>query len=236
MSLIRAYGVSARLSSMQLPPSKTREHHNGLIKNAHDNLNDSYYYTVWTVYKRRSMKAESTRARIRVAAARVIERDGAAHLTLDKIAAAAGISKGGLLYHYPSKQALLEGLLTHLLGNRPNLIEPLASDEEQNLTLLLDSLIDADFDLPEDERIMAQGLVAASAESPELLAPAKEHVGDLFAALGTPPPTADAARIIFLASQGLQLLEILGLLSLSAPERNQVRQHLKALTRELQPC
>ena len=48
------------------------------------------------------MKSEQTRARIRVAAAKVIERDGAGHLTLEKVAAEADLSKGGLLYHYPS--------------------------------------------------------------------------------------------------------------------------------------
>ena len=47
------------------------------------------------------MKSEITRARIRVAAAKVIERDGAGHLTLEKVAAEADLSKGGLLYHYP---------------------------------------------------------------------------------------------------------------------------------------
>jgi AcrR family transcriptional regulator len=64
------------------------------------------------------MKSEQTRARIRVAAAKVIERDGAGHLTLEKVAAEADLSKGGLLYHYPSKDALLQGLLDHLLENR----------------------------------------------------------------------------------------------------------------------
>ena len=62
-----------------------------------------YYYTVWTVYKWCTMKSEQTRARIRVAAAKVIERDGAGHLTMEKVAAEADLSKGGLLYHYPSK-------------------------------------------------------------------------------------------------------------------------------------
>ena len=57
------------------------------------------------------MKSELTRTRIRVAAAKVIERDGAGHLTLEKVAAEADLSKGGLLYHYPSKDALLQGLL-----------------------------------------------------------------------------------------------------------------------------
>jgi len=39
-----------------------------------------------------------------------------------------------------------------------------------------------------------------------------------------------------LASQGLQFLELLGLLSLSTTERNEIRRHLKALTAELGPC
>jgi len=41
----------------------------------------------------------------------VIAKQGAPHLTLEAVAAEAGISKGGLLYHFPSKDALWQGLL-----------------------------------------------------------------------------------------------------------------------------
>ena len=195
-----------------------------------------YYYTVWTVYKWCVMKSEHTRARIRVAAAKVIEREGAGHLTLEKVAAEARVSKGGLLYHYPSKDALLQGLLDHLLENRSGLIEDLGSAEDVSNATLLNGLIDADFDRPKDERIMAQGLIAASAENADLLAPAKDHVEALYARLGASKPTAASARTILLASQGLQLLELLGLLQLTTAERNEIRQHLKALTQDLAPC
>ena len=87
-----------------------------------------------------------------------------------------------------------------------------------------------------DERIMAQGLIAASAENPELIAPAQHHVEAVFTQLGKAKTTATSARTIFLASQGLQFLELLGLLSLSAAERNEIRRHLKTLTEELAPC
>ena len=182
------------------------------------------------------MKSEQTRARIRVAAAKVIERDGAGHLTLEKVAAEADLSKGGLLYHYPSKDALLQGLLDHLLENRAGLVENSGAAERVSDATLLNSLIDADFDLPKDERIMAQGLIAASAETPELIAPAQHHVEAVFAQLGKAKATAMSARTIFLASQGLQFLELLGLLSLSTTERDEIRRHLKALTEELAPC
>ena len=201
-----------------------------------DNVLGLHYYTVWTVYKWCGMKSEQTRARIRVAAAKVIERDGAGHLTLEKVAAEAGVSKGGLLYHYPSKDALLQGLLDHLLENRAGLVDDLGSADEVSNAALLNGLIDADFDLPKDERIMAQGLIAASAENADLLAPAKQYVEALFEQLGASKATAATARTILLASQGLQFLELLGLLSMSVNERNEIRQHLKSLTQELASC
>lgn len=40
--------------------------------------------------------------------------DGERAATMDAVAAAAGVSKGGLLYHFKSKDALAEGLLTWL--------------------------------------------------------------------------------------------------------------------------
>jgi hypothetical protein len=58
----------------------------------------------------------------------------------------------------------------------------------------------------------------------------------VFAQLGLSKTTATSARTIFLASQGLQFLELLGLLSLNTAERNEIRRHLKALTEELVPC
>jgi AcrR family transcriptional regulator len=58
--------------------------------------------------------AAQTRERLLDAAMRVIHAQGAAALTLDQVAKEAGVSKGGLLHHFPSKEALIEALLRHL--------------------------------------------------------------------------------------------------------------------------
>src|SRR5919106_665839 len=50
------------------------------------------------------------RERILEAAERVVADIGAARLTLDVVAQSAGVSKGGLLYHFPSKESLLSAL------------------------------------------------------------------------------------------------------------------------------
>jgi len=59
----------------------------------------------------------SKRSVILEAAARRVAQSGAAHLTIDAVAKEAGISKGGLLYHFPSKEALLVGMLEQLLAS-----------------------------------------------------------------------------------------------------------------------
>ena len=61
------------------------------------------------------MPRPSRRTALLDAALTVVRRDGAAALTLDAVAAEAGVSKGGLLYHFASKRALIDGLLERWL-------------------------------------------------------------------------------------------------------------------------
>lgn len=56
----------------------------------------------------------SARARVLAAYQDLLISDGPQAATLDAVAGAAGVSKGGLLYHFKSKEALIEGLLAQL--------------------------------------------------------------------------------------------------------------------------
>lgn len=53
---------------------------------------------------------EQVRARLLEVAAKHIGTDGARAIRLEAVAREAGVTKGGLLHHFPSKNALLEGL------------------------------------------------------------------------------------------------------------------------------
>ena len=63
------------------------------------------------------------RERILEAAERVVGDVGAARMTLDVVAQAAGVSKGGLLYHFPSKESLLGALAKRYVEGMERLIE-----------------------------------------------------------------------------------------------------------------
>src|SRR5690606_2051868 len=57
----------------------------------------------------------STRGKIMNAAIQLARQVGPGHISLDAVARQAGVSKGGLLYHFPSKTKLLEALVSYHL-------------------------------------------------------------------------------------------------------------------------
>lgn len=61
----------------------------------------------------RSQAALQTRQKIFEACSRILQREGLSNLTLEAVADEAGISKGGLLYHFPNKVELIEALFEY---------------------------------------------------------------------------------------------------------------------------
>ncbi|MBK6637618.1 MAG: helix-turn-helix transcriptional regulator [Rhodocyclaceae bacterium] len=61
-----------------------------------------------------SKKSDLTRERLLDAAGRVASREGYGAFTLEAVAAEAGTSKGGLLYHYASKELLIAGMVERM--------------------------------------------------------------------------------------------------------------------------
>lgn len=61
------------------------------------------------------MSRPNVRSALLDAALQHVGAHGLATLTLDAVAAAAGVSKGGLLYHFPTKAALVSSLVDHAL-------------------------------------------------------------------------------------------------------------------------
>lgn len=74
--------------------------------------------------------AEDTRRTILDSAARVIGEKGTA-VPVTAIAEEAGVSKGGLLYHFPSKEQLLIDVAMHLMRQFRDLVETFTATEPE---------------------------------------------------------------------------------------------------------
>jgi AcrR family transcriptional regulator len=93
-------------------------------------------------------RPQTTVDRIFDGARQVIVKYGYAGFTTRRVAEAAGIAPGNLSYHFPSKQDLLQALITHLLPDHLTQLETFVSDPmlplEQEIARLLHwAMIDA---------------------------------------------------------------------------------------------
>ena len=72
----------------------------------------------------------STRDLILDAAERVVARDGARRLTIDAVVKESGYSKGGILYNFPSKLALIKGMVERVVDSHAERHQAAISEAE----------------------------------------------------------------------------------------------------------
>jgi len=109
------------------------------------------------------------------AATRVVLAEGGAALTLDAVAHEAGVSKGGLLYHFPTKRRLVAGLVEHLVARFDAEVsaahaEEIAVADSPGAWTRAWLRVAAGREVAELDRASA-GLIAAFTEDPALLDP-----------------------------------------------------------------
>jgi AcrR family transcriptional regulator len=164
----------------------------------------------------------SRRAALLDAAVAVIRRDGARALTLDAVAAEAGVSKGGVLYHFASKRALIDGLLARWLDD----FDARLGDEHVTLDYVRASdLTDASPALSASEF----GMVAAMIEDPRVLEVARERYAEWMARMLDTPIDRVDAWLVRLASDGLWYADLLGIAPPAGDDRRRLLARLVAL-------
>jgi AcrR family transcriptional regulator len=157
------------------------------------------------------------------AAIAVIRRDGAQALTLDAVAAEAGVSKGGVLYHFGSKRALIDGLVERWLDDFEDRID--GPDFAAAYVRACD-LGAAGADISASEF----GMLAALIGDPEGLEAARErHAQWMERMLGGPLAREDA-WLVRLAADGLWYSDLLGIAAPEGDDRRRLIARLLALT------
>jgi AcrR family transcriptional regulator len=150
-------------------------------------------------------------------------REGVARLTLDTAAHEAGVSKGGVLYHFPTRDSLVRAMVERLAAAFDADLErhvPAAGAAAAGAftrAYVLATIAPAGGD--ERDTRLGAAVIAGLAADPALLAALRERFAvwqERVEGDGLPP---EVATVVRLAADGLWLAELLGL----APPRPQVR-------------
>lgn len=171
-------------------------------------------------------RRNNSRSAILDAAQKVAVERGANKVSLDSVAREAGLTKGGVLYNFPSKDALISGLLQRLMETYHPLIAESQQDlaEEPNPTLrsvfrVIGQLESLDHNIP-------MAILAAASENLELLEPLRQEMGQRYKKITEEAQSPEEATLLWAAAEGLMLLDMFGLLPFSSQRKAEVLANL----------
>ena len=157
----------------------------------------------------------------------VLREKGAGNLTIQEVAERVGSTKGAILHWYPSKKALVDAVVTHMIHEW---------DESYEANLTLGSSVEAHLSAyletwqthGGDTSSYAEAMILLLAEAPDRL----EKVREAYSKYSKPMVEAASKDlsplVLWLACEGLEMLTILGLLEMPASLREDVYRELKA--------
>ncbi len=167
------------------------------------------------------------------AAEAVVARQGVANLTFDAVAAEAGMSKGGLLHHFRSKDRLIEALVTRAAQNWRacwmGSFERAPEGPGRMTRGLLNHCLSDTQTWTEQLRRSSAAVFAALAQNPSLIEPMRAVYVDLHRRIaedGLPPGVGEA---VVTAIDGLWLYWVLGLV----PVDQDLMRRLRAALEEM---
>ncbi len=174
----------------------------------------------------------ATRRNVLEAAAELVASKGAAKLTLDAVAERVGLSKGGILHHFATKDSLIAAMVEDLVSEfERDLSRAIAGESGPGsfARAFLRACLDRDGTLTRTLRLGA-GIVAAVAVNSQLLAPLRRRYEEWQRRLeddGIDPAIAELVRS---AADGVWFTQVLGLGPPSAPLRRRLFEKLIELT------
>ena len=191
----------------------------------------------------------SSRDKILDAAITIVAEAGVPQLTIEAAAAAAGVTKAGLIYHFKTRDELLAAVVEAMANEidvysrakdasraakGPRAMAPgkAQANPQSELQAALLEQVEMTFDMPEQLQRLMRSLLQAHATNPAVMPPVQalfERGYEMMAASSNP----GRALLISLAMDGMQLIELLQLHEFTPAQRKIVKKAAQELIVQL---
>jgi AcrR family transcriptional regulator len=172
-------------------------------------------------------RKEIDRDRVLDAAESVILDSGGRTFTLDAVAERAGISKGGLVYSFATKDGLVRAALEREVSRFQEAVRQRLGDKPVDPFEMVLAHIDEALDEDDAATRKAAFLVTALVHAPDMMEPARHYYRALLDPLLAEAGEAHEIRNALLAVEGIFLLRGLGFVEVSAEEHRSVLLHAR---------
>ncbi|MBF0166895.1 MAG: TetR/AcrR family transcriptional regulator [Alphaproteobacteria bacterium] len=165
------------------------------------------------------------REKILEAAMHLVRSQGVAKLTLDGAAREAGLSKGGVLYHFPSKSALVRAMVARVIEQWEKLHQSYFEQEPEGPHRWMRAAVHAFFDTdsPCCKDPLGTALLAGLAHDPDLIAPLRVKYREWMEQSMMNAPSPGLMGVIGLMGDGLVLHQLIGLDVLDEKSRDCIK-------------
>jgi AcrR family transcriptional regulator len=162
------------------------------------------------------------------AAEEIVANQGAAGLTIDSVAKAMGISKGGVQYCFGSKDALIDAMFERWGKAYDTLFDAIAGENPSAITAV-QAHMQATRSSDQASSAKAAGLMATLIQTPEHLDSTREWYRSRIAGLDLTTEQGRRARLAFLATEGAFMLRFFGLMNIDQQEWDAMFTDMQAL-------
>lgn len=139
------------------------------------------------------------------AAEAVLSEHGTQALTLTAVADRAGVSKGGLLYHFPSKEALVKAMVARVIEEFDDLIAAYQGENDGTPGAYSRAYVEATFEIltGEARAYRRWSAITAAATDPEQAEPLNEAMRRWHGRASGEDADPVVAAVVRLAAEGL---------------------------------
>jgi AcrR family transcriptional regulator len=165
------------------------------------------------------------------AAESLVQKQGAGNLTYDNLVKESGVTRGGITYHFPTKDDLLRALLERDMQQWDEMEKALRPKLENERAADLIASVRAMTQTSDDKKRFIAGMLSAATHDQSLLQPVRDYHDQKNVGMKGTPRDINCL-IIELAASGLLWQDITGCYELPMAIRKKIVARLEALAKE----
>ncbi|MCC8180897.1 MAG: TetR/AcrR family transcriptional regulator, partial [Planctomycetes bacterium] len=154
------------------------------------------------------MARKSNRDAILDAAEKVVNKHGLANATMDAVASEAGVSKGGLFYHFPSKREMFSQLIDRHVERYTNTRDRLLAEMPDEPASFIKASLLANLDTSKPHQNLAN--IISLLEDMDLRSKVLEIKQHMYEELVRRYDRPELVALVLLATDGLWVAELFG--------------------------
>ncbi len=175
---------------------------------------------------------DNSRAQLMTCMMSIVRDEGAGALTYDNLVAKSGLTRGGILYHFPNKESMLRALVEHYVLQELDKVKNRWEQHGITADGLLKAEIECALEADEKEQEISNSLLPVITQNPAMMREIKGIVEGRYVVLDEASIGFEKAAIVLLVIDAFEMSNAFGFTLLSDEDRKKVLRFLSTIVEE----